>query len=199
MKLNRSYQLLPNMKPTVLQNPADIVAALKAFYVENHVTNFEHSRALSFSFRTAFENTGFHIHAEIEPPLPWLQLLTVVCEELCPPKADCLQAANLFNNQCRFVSVAVLNGPERFALNSTLVLGDDGCLSSQIELFANAHMAGVAQVGSLLGRFSRQEINLEQLELELDILAQSNVSAQEQDEPGRECTPQTDRRHFEQN
>jgi hypothetical protein len=199
MKLNCSDQTLPTMKPKILQAHDDIIASLKAFYVENHVTNFADSRELYFSFRTAFAKTGFHIHAEMEPPAPRLQLLTIVLDELLPSKADCLQAANLFNNHCRFVSVTVLDEAERFALNSILIVGDDGCLRSQIEPFATAHMAGVAQVGSLLGRFARQEINLEQLELELALLAQESRSTQAEEEPAHPTSAKSGRCHFEQN
>lgn len=199
MKLNRSYQTMPTMKPKILQDPDDIVATLKAFYVENHVANFEDSKALYFSFRTAFANTGFHIHAEMAPPAPRLNLVTVVLDELRPSKEECLEAANLLNNLCHFVSVTVLSDAERFALRSVLVVSDEGCLRSQIEPFATAHMAGVAQVGSLLGSFARLEINLERLELELGTLAQQGEEAEAQDTPANEDTPNAGRRHFEQN
>lgn len=159
------------MKTTILSEPATIISALREFFVENNVTKFCADAPTIIGFRTKFEGADVVIQAEVEPSVPRLRLLTSLLGEVAVPLEQCALVANFLCTRSRFVSVVVPQETQQFALESTLVLGDGMCLHSQLVSFAEAHMAGVILLSPLLGRFSRAELDGEQLALRLSLLA----------------------------
>lgn len=159
------------MNSNIISTPQGIIRALRRYYTDNNVTTFEHDDSTSFAFQGSFAGSGFLIQAAADEVMPRVTLLTTILSPAQPSLDECRLLANELNRRCHFVSVHVCPEEKHFHLESMLALGDGQCLLTQLHTLAEGHMGGVAKLGPMLGRYSRREATLEEIELELEMHA----------------------------
>lgn len=155
------------MKTTILSEPAAIVTALREHFAECKVTDLCINEPHRFSFTGSLEDADLLICAEVDPSIPRVRLFTSLLGDVAVPFDHCAILANFLCTRTRFIGVVFTEELKNFVFESTLALGEGMCLHSQLETFAEAHMAGVTQLAPLVAQFSRGELDHEQLQLRL--------------------------------
>lgn len=170
-------------KSPLLSGARAITAALRAHFVAHDVESFGTDGPTSFSFGFSVNEVAVVVFAEVELPTPRVRLLTCLVSDADVPQEQCTLLANFLNLRSRFATVVFAEETGHLALESSLVLGDEKCLRSQLESFAIGHMNAVITLAPLLDGFSRGAFDQEELAQRLALVVALNEQTPTPAEP----------------